>query len=128
MWNVLCPVCRKRAIPKIVKVMLGPAKSVPCQACGAGVGVSAVPLLAGVVLFVAFVLTGALPDTPFLSTRLAVGTMVAIVVGWGLWFAMAPLVRRDDKSEDRGDDASDDTSDVAETGTSNEKRAAEPGR
>jgi len=100
MWNVRCPVCGKKAIPRIVKVMLGPAKSVACQACGAGVGVSAVPLLAGVFLFVAFVLIGALPDTPFLSTRLAVGTMVAIVLGWGLWFSTAPLVRRDDKAED----------------------------
>lgn len=102
MWNVTCPRCGKPAFRWMVKVLLGPARSVGCLSCGGEVGVSWVPLAAGVALFVAFVLVGALPDSPFLETRIVVTVFAALVLGWCAWFVQSPLVRKDDQPDDEG--------------------------
>lgn len=96
MWNVTCPVCGKPAFKWIIKVILGPAKTAGCRHCRAEISVSWKPLMAGVILFIAFVLVGSMSDTPFLNTKVAVAVFVAVVLGWVTWFARAPLVKGDD--------------------------------
>jgi hypothetical protein len=93
MWNVICPHCGKPAFKWIFKVILGPARTAGCRSCRTELSVSWKPLMAGVFLFVGFVLVGSLPNTPFLNTSVAVTVFVALVLGWAVWFIRSPLVK-----------------------------------
>ena len=95
MWNLKCPACGKPAFAWVIKVLLGPARSVPCASCGAGVGLPALPLLAGSLLFVAYVFVSVLPDGPFSDGKTAGLAFAAIVLGWGGWFVRLSPVRRE---------------------------------
>jgi hypothetical protein len=97
MWNLACPSCGKPAFKWIWKVILGPARTAACRSCRTEVTVSWKPMMAGVFLFIAFVLVGAIPDTPFLDTRTVVTVFVALLLGWCAWFMRAPLVKGDDQ-------------------------------
>lgn len=92
--NTLCPACGRRAFGLLVKLMLGPAGAVDCPSCGKPIGVSIWPHLAGVAVFVAYVLASAMPSSPLTDGRFAGALLVSIVLLWGLWFLQAPLVRK----------------------------------
>lgn len=92
--NTLCPECRKPAFGFLVKVMLGPARAVPCPACGASIGVSIWPHLVGVLVFIAYVVASALPSSPLTDGPFAGALLASIVLVWGLWFLQARLVRK----------------------------------
>lgn len=92
--NTLCPACRKKAFGFLVKLMLGPAGAVPCPSCGASIGVSIWPHLAGVLAFIAYVIVSALPSSPLPDGPFAGVLFVSIVLVWGLWFLQAPLARK----------------------------------
>ncbi len=96
MWNVTCPVCGKPAFKWIIKVILGPSRTAGCRSCRTEISVSWKPLMAGVFIFVAFVLVGSMPDTPFLNTKVVVSVFAIVVLGWIAWFVRAPLVKGDD--------------------------------
>jgi hypothetical protein len=97
MWNLTCPWCGKPAFKWMVKVILGPARTAACRSCRTEITVSWKPLMAGVFLFIGFVLVGSLPNTPFLETRIVVPTFGVLVVGWIAWFVRSPLVKDDQK-------------------------------
>ena len=92
--NTLCPACGRKAFGLLVKLMLGPAGAVACPSCGASIGVSIWPHLVGVVVFIAYVISSAMPSSPLTDGRLAGALLASIVLVWGLWFLMAPLVRK----------------------------------
>jgi hypothetical protein len=97
MWNLKCPYCGERAFKWTIKVMLGPARTCACRSCRKEVGTWWVPAMAGVFLFIGFVLIEALPKSPFRETEWAVALFAAIVIGWCAWFIRSPLVREDEK-------------------------------
>ena len=99
MWNLRCPACGKPAFVWMIKVLLGPARSVPCASCGAGVGLPAWPLLVGALLFIAYVFLSVIPDSPFSDGRTAILAFAAIVLGWGLWFVRLSPVRREEEPD-----------------------------
>ena len=103
MWNLTCPHCGKPAFKWIIKVILGPAKTAGCRSCKAEISVSWKPLMGGVFLFIAFVLVGSLPDTPFLKTSVVVPVFGVVVLGWVAWFVRSPLVPGDDLPLSRKD-------------------------
>lgn len=92
--NTLCPACRRKTFGLMVKVMLGPAGAVPCPACGESIGVSIGPHFVGVFTFVAYVLFSAWPDSPMMNGAFAAALLASVVLAWGLWFLLAPLVRK----------------------------------
>jgi hypothetical protein len=100
MWNVACPACGKTAFGWLAKVLLGPARTVHCGSCGVIVGLSPLPLVVGVALFIAFVLVSGMPDSPFADGRKAIAVFSVVVLGWGLWFVRSsPVLKPDDGDE-----------------------------
>ncbi len=101
MWNVTCPICGKPAFRWVFKVILGPARTAACRSCRTELSPSWKPLMGGVFLFIAFVLVGSLPDTPFLKTSVVVPAFALLVLGWSAWFVRSPLVLGDEPKKEK---------------------------
>lgn len=104
LWNVACPTCGKPAFGWLAKVLLGPARTVHCGSCGVIVGLSPTPLLAGVAIFIGFVLVSGMPASPFADGKRAIAVFAVLVLGWCAWFVRSSPVLKPADDEDEGAD------------------------